>query len=78
MSPSRSVVRAPRSRWSRAAEALAPLRDIDPIVVGASLALTLIGFVAVYSSKLVTLAAQGLPSTTSSTVSSSRAPSASC
>jgi rod shape determining protein RodA len=63
MSPSRSVVRAPRSRWSRAAEALAPLRDIDPIVVGASLALTLIGFVAVYSSKLVTLAAQGLPST---------------
>ena len=52
-----------RARLSRVLELLAPLRDIDPIVLGASLALTGIGMVAVYSAKLATLTAQGLPTT---------------
>jgi rod shape determining protein RodA len=50
-----------RARLTRLLELLAPLRGVDPIVLGASLALTGIGMVAVYSAKLATLAAQGLP-----------------
>ena len=42
---------------------LAPLRAVDPLVVGASFALIMIGMVAIYSSKLATLTAQGLPTT---------------
>jgi rod shape determining protein RodA len=54
---------ARRARVSRVLEVLAPLRGIDPIVFGSALALTAIGMVAVYSAKLATLTAQGLPST---------------
>jgi rod shape determining protein RodA len=50
-----------RVRLTRVLELLAPLRGVDPIVLGASLALTGIGLVAVYSAKLATLTAQGLP-----------------
>ncbi len=52
-----------RARLSRVLEVLAPLRGIDPIVFGSALALTAIGMVAVYSAKLATLTAQGLPAT---------------
>jgi rod shape determining protein RodA len=45
----------------RLVESLAPLRAVDPLVVGASLALTGIGMVAIYSAKLTTLTALGLP-----------------
>jgi rod shape determining protein RodA len=51
----------PTSSLVRAVEFLAPLRGVDPLVVGASLALTGIGLVAIYSAKLATLTAQGLP-----------------
>jgi rod shape determining protein RodA len=43
---------------------LAPLRGVDPLVVAATFGLVAIGLVAVYSSKLATLTAQGLPPTT--------------
>jgi len=52
---------APPSSLGRALEFLSPLRGVDPLVVGASLALTGIGLVAIYSAKLATLTAQGLP-----------------
>jgi len=52
-----------RLRLSRVLGVLAPLRGIDPIVFGSALALTAIGLVAVYSAKLATLTAQGLPAT---------------
>jgi len=52
-----------RARLARIAGVLSPLRGVDPIVLGASLALTGIGMVAVYSAKLATLTAQGLPAT---------------
>ncbi len=55
---------ATRSRLARAAGLLAPLRGADPLVVASSFALTGVGLVAVYSSKLATLTAQGLPATT--------------
>jgi len=51
----------PTSSLVRTVEFLAPLRGVDPLVVGASLALTGIGLVAIYSAKLATLTAQGLP-----------------
>jgi len=54
---------AGRARLSRLLGVLAPLRGIDPIVFGAALALTAVGMVAVYSAKLATLTAQGLPGT---------------
>jgi len=50
-----------RARLTRLLELLAPLRGVDPIVLGSALALTGIGMVAVYSAKLATLTAQGLP-----------------
>lgn len=43
---------------------LAPLRAADPVVVATSLALVGVGLVAIYSSKLTTLTAQGLSPTT--------------
>jgi rod shape determining protein RodA len=53
-----------RGRLGRALGVLAPLRAVDPIVLAASLALVGVGLVAIYSSKLATLTAQGLPATT--------------
>ena len=50
-----------RARLQRVLELLAPMRGVDPIVLGSALALTAIGMVAVYSAKLATLTAQGLP-----------------
>jgi rod shape determining protein RodA len=61
---SRSGGRSSRSRVDRALDVLAPLRGVAPLVVASSLALTGIGLVAVYSAKLTTLTAQGLPATT--------------
>jgi rod shape determining protein RodA len=46
------------SRW---AEAYAPIRHLDPVLVLAALALTGIGMVAIYSAKLEALTTQGLP-----------------
>ena len=43
---------------------LAPLRGVDPLVVAATFGLVTVGLIAVYSSKLATLTAQGLPPTT--------------
>ncbi len=54
---------ARRARLARVLGVLAPLRGLDPIVSGAALGLTVIGMVAVYSAKLTTLTAQGLPAT---------------
>jgi rod shape determining protein RodA len=51
-------------RLERVLGVLAPLRAVDPIVLAASLALVTVGLVAIYSSKLATLTAQGLPATT--------------
>jgi len=53
-----------RSRLGRVAGVLAPLRAVDPIVVASAFGLIAVGLVAVYSSKLATLTAQGLPPTT--------------
>lgn len=53
-----------RGRIASGLELLAPLRAADPVVVGATLALVGVGMVAIYSSKLATLTAQGLPTTT--------------
>ncbi len=61
MNAGRIPASARRARLTRLLELLAPLRGVDPIVLGASLALTGIGLVAVYSAKLATLTAQGLP-----------------
>jgi rod shape determining protein RodA len=52
-----------QGRVARLVGAMAPLRGVDPLVVGASLALVVIGFVAVYSAKLATFTAQGVPTT---------------
>jgi rod shape determining protein RodA len=46
------------SRW---AEAYAPIRHLDPVLVLAALALTGIGMVAIYSAKLEALTSQDLP-----------------
>ena len=51
------------SRLGRVVGALAPLRHVDPLVLASSFALITIGMVAIYSSKLATLTAQGLPTT---------------
>jgi rod shape determining protein RodA len=53
-----------RGRLERVIGVLAPLRAVDPIVLASSLALVGVGLVAIYSSKLATLTAQGLPATT--------------
>jgi len=53
-----------RSRLGQVAGVLAPLRAVDPIIVASSIGLIAVGLVAVYSSKLATLTAQGLPPTT--------------
>ena len=50
-----------QSRWM---EVYDPVRHLDPVLVLTALALTIIGLVAIYSAKLVALAAQGLPPTT--------------
>jgi rod shape determining protein RodA len=55
---------ATRGRLGQLLEVLAPLRGVDPLVVMSTLALVTVGLVAVYSSKLATLTAQGLPGTT--------------
>jgi rod shape determining protein RodA len=52
-----------QGRVARLVGAMAPLRGVDPLVVGASLSLVVIGFVAVYSAKLATFTAQGVPTT---------------
>ncbi len=62
--PARAGGRSARSRLARVLDFLAPLRGVDPLVVASSLALTAIGMIAVYSAKLATLTAQGLPATT--------------
>ena len=51
-------------RLGRFFDMLAPLRGADPLVVASSFGLIAVGLVAVYSSKLATLTAQGLPPTT--------------
>lgn len=61
--PGRAASRTARGRIARLLGVLAPLRGVDPLVLAASLALTGIGLVAVYSAKLATLTAQGLPAT---------------
>jgi rod shape determining protein RodA len=59
-----TATRTPRSRTATlAVDLLAPLRGIDAVVLSAALALTGIGMVAIYSSKLASLTAQGLPTT---------------
>ncbi len=55
---------ASRGRVGQLLEVLAPLRGVDPLVVMSTLALVIVGLVVVYSSKLATLTAQGLPATT--------------
>jgi rod shape determining protein RodA len=56
---------ATRVGWlERVLGVLAPLRAVDPTVLAASLALVGVGLIAIYSSKLATLTAQGLPGTT--------------
>jgi len=55
---------ANRGRLEQLTGVLAPLRGVDPIVLSASLALVAVGLVAIYSSKLATLTAQGLSPTT--------------
>ncbi|MEX2550334.1 MAG: rod shape-determining protein RodA [Nitriliruptoraceae bacterium] len=49
-----------QSRWT---EVYAPIRHLDPVLVLTALALSGIGFVAIYSAKLVALTTQGLPTT---------------
>jgi rod shape determining protein RodA len=49
-----------QSRWR---EAYAPVKHLDPMLVLAALALTLIGLVAIYSAKLQALTVQDLPTT---------------
>jgi len=56
--------RTSKGRLGQLAGALAPLRGVDPVVVAATLGLVTVGLVAVYSSKLATLTAQGLAPTT--------------
>jgi rod shape determining protein RodA len=53
-----------RSRIEQLFGLLAPLRGVDPLVVAATFGLVTVGLIAVYSSKLATLTAQGLPPTT--------------
>jgi rod shape determining protein RodA len=53
-----------RGRLAQLLDVLAPLRGVDPVVVAATFGLVTVGLVAVYSSKLATLVAQGLPPTT--------------
>ncbi len=53
-----------RGRLAQLGAILAPLRAVDPLVVASSFGLIAVGLVAVYSSKLATLTAQGLPPTT--------------
>jgi rod shape determining protein RodA len=62
--PVRGGRRVARGRLALLADVLGPLRTVDPLIVGSSLALVVVGLVAVYSSKLATLTAQGLPPTT--------------
>ena len=64
LGPSRTPRTGVRGRIASGLELLAPLRAADPLVVGATLALVGVGMVAIYSSKLATLTAQGLPTTT--------------
>ena len=52
-----------QGRLARFLGVLAPLRAVDPLVLASSFALITIGMVAIYSSKLATLTAQGLPTT---------------
>jgi rod shape determining protein RodA len=54
----------PSGRLAVLLDILAPLRAVDPLVLAASLALVSVGLVVVYSSKLASLTAQGLPPTT--------------
>jgi rod shape determining protein RodA len=59
-----SIARTARpGRLARALGVLAPLRAVDPLIVASTFALITIGMVAIYSSKLATLTAQGLPTT---------------
>jgi rod shape determining protein RodA len=56
--------RTSKGRLGQLAGVLAPLRGVDPVVVAATFGLVTVGLVAVYSSKLATLTAQGLAPTT--------------
>jgi len=59
-----SIARTARpGRLARALGVLAPLRAVDPLIVASTFTLITIGMVAIYSSKLATLTAQGLPTT---------------
>jgi rod shape determining protein RodA len=55
---------ANRGRLEQLVGVLAPLRAVDPLVFASSLTLVVVGLVAIYSSKLATLTAQGLSPTT--------------
>jgi len=63
MSMLRAGTPATDGRLRRGLELIGPLRGADPMVVAAVFALTGVGLVAIYSAKLVTLTAQGLPTT---------------
>lgn len=49
-----------QSRWQ---QAYAPIRHVDPILLGATFALVVVGLVAIYSAKHQALIDQGLPTT---------------